>query len=191
MTCLNAVHKIDTTRLALNPADHVKLKRLVETRAVILRITAELRELDQQIPALLRELGSTLTEITGVGVVTAMALLTEVGDPTRFATEAQFARWCGAAPVAASSGEGHHAPRRHRLDRGGNRQVNSVLHIIHVTQARMYEPARAYLARRLNEGKTVREARRCHKRQLANLLIRHMWKDATNLAAEPLRRLPA
>ncbi len=56
MTCLNAVHKIDTTRLALNPADHVKLKRLVETRAVILRITAELRELDQQIPALLREL---------------------------------------------------------------------------------------------------------------------------------------
>ncbi len=41
------------------------------------------------------------------------------------------------------------------------------------------------------EGKTVLEARRCHKRQLANLLIRHLWKDVTNLAAEPLRRPPA
>ncbi len=54
----------------------------------------------------------------------------------------------------------------------------------------MNPPGRTWPAA-FSEGKTVREARRCHKRQLANLLIRHMWKDATNLAAEPLRRPPA
>ena len=54
-----------------------------------------------------------------------------------------------------------------------NRQVNSALHIVHVTQARMHEPAKSYLARRKNDGKTPREARRCDKRQLANVLIRH------------------
>jgi Transposase IS116/IS110/IS902 family len=71
-----------------------------------------------------------------------MDLLVEVGDPTRFRPEAQFARWCGAAPVAVSSGEGDQAPAHHRLDLAGNRQVNSVLHLMHVTQVRGYPPAR-------------------------------------------------
>ena len=130
-------------------------------------------------------MGCTLTEIVGVGVVTAMTLLTEIGDPTRFETEAQFARWCGAAPVAVSSGEGHGQPRRHRLDLAGNRQVNSVLHIVHVTQARMHEPAKTYLAKSSATGKTARRARRAHKRQLANVIIRHMWNDAKRAPTAP------
>lgn len=103
------------------------------------------------------------------------------------------ARWCGAAPVAASSGEGHGNPRRYRLDLAGNREVNSVLHIVHVTQARMHDPARSYLTRRKSEGKTVREARRSHKRQLANVIIRHMWNDADRLvkAQKPVSTVAA
>ena len=186
LTCLSALDSLDTAGLDLNSADHLKLDRLAHTRQAIASITGQLRELDRQIPALLKDLGSTLTDITGVGVVTAMTLVTEVGDPNRFTTEAKFARWCGAAPLPASSGEGHQPPHRHRLDLGGNRQANSVLHMIHVTQGRMYEPARVYLARQRERGKTVREARRCHKRQLANVLIRHMWNDAaTDPAASP------
>ena len=110
-----------------------------------------------------------------------MTLLTEVGDSTRFRTEAPFARWCGTAPVATSSGEATAAPSD-TLDLAGNRQVNSILHIVRVTQARMHEPAKNYLTRRNSDGKTPREARRCHKRQLANVIIRRMWNDAECLS---------
>jgi transposase len=185
MAALTALPNIKIDRAALRPADQLKLRRLDATRDAVAAINVQLKEIDHQIPNLLTELGCTLTELVGIGVVTAMTLLAEVGDPARFHTEAQFARWCGAAPVAASSGEGHGTPNRHRLDMAGNRQVNSALHIIHVTQARMHDPAKTYLARRKNEGKTPREARRSHKRQLANVLIRHMWKDAKRLKQVP------
>jgi len=79
---------------------------------------------------------------------------------------------------------------RHRLDLGGNRVVNSVLHIVHVTQARCHPPARAYLAQRASD-KTKRELRRAHKRQLANVIIRHIWKDADRLTHPAPDPLPA
>ncbi|GAB4076109.1 hypothetical protein GCM10028781_08730 [Nostocoides australiense] len=95
--------------------------------------------------------------------------------------------------MAVSSAEGHGQPRRHRLDLAGNRQVNSVLHIVHVTQARMHEPAKTYLAKSSATGKTARGARRAHKRQLArahkrqlaNVIIRHMWNDAKRAPTAP------
>jgi transposase len=165
-------------RSALGPADRFKLDRLAASLTDIISLTARIKDLDRQIPAALVELGCTLTEMRGIGVVTAMDLLVEVGDPCRFATEAQFARWCGIAPVALSSGEGDGPVRRHRLDLGGNRAVNSVLHIIHVTQVRCHPPAKEYMAKRIIDNKTKREARRSHKRHLANIIIRHMWADA-------------
>jgi transposase len=164
----------------LTGADKAKLARLAAVQTAVSAIDRQVKDLDKQVPALLADLGCTLTAIHGIGVVTAMTLVTEIGDPHRFATESQFARWCGAAPVALSSGEGDGPARRHRLDLGGNRAVNSVLHIVHVTQARCHPPARAYLEQRA-PGKTKRELRRAHKRQLANVIIRHMWKDADNL----------
>lgn len=168
----------NTDNLALTAADHIKIDRLLATLTDITTITQRIKTLDRQIPAVLNDLGCTLTEICGVGVVTAMELHTEIGDPLRFQTEAQFARWCGSAPVALSSGEGHGPARHHRLDLGGNRNVNSILHIIHVTQIRCHPPAKSYMNKKLNENKTKRAARRAHKRQLANHIIRHMWNDA-------------
>jgi transposase len=162
-------------------ADRIKLARLAAIQSAVSAIDSQIKDLDKQAPALLTDLGCTLTQIHGVGVVTAMTLIIEVGDAHRFATESQFARWCGAAPVALSSGEGDGPAHRHRLDLGGNRVVNSVLHIVHVTQARCHPPAREYLAQRA-PGKTKRELRRAHKRQLANVIIRHMWRDADRLA---------
>jgi len=181
MAALTALTALRLNHSGLTAADQLKLSRLAATGDAIAAINKQLKDLDRQLPELLDTLGCTLTDIVGVGIVTAMTLLAEIGDPARFHTEAQFARWCGAAPVAASSGEGHGNPRRFRLDLAGNRQVNSVLHIVHVTQARMHDPARSYLTRRKSEGKTVREARRSHKRQLANVIIRHMWNDADRL----------
>lgn len=176
MAALVALRALDDADLSR--ADHARVSWLAQALEAVQAITAQLKTIDRQIPQLLDEVGCTLTEIVGIGVVTAMTVLTEVGDPTRFATEAQFARWCGAAPVPVSSGEGHGAPRHHRLDLAGNRQVNSVLHIVHVTQARMYDPAKAFIAKSTSAGKSARGARRSHKRQLANVIIRRMWNDS-------------
>jgi transposase len=107
----------------------------------------------------------------------AATLLCEVGAPPRFTTESKFARWCGTGAVALSSGEGSGQPLRHRVDFRGNRTVNSVLYIASITQARDNPGDRADLARKTAEGKTSREARRSHKRHLANRVIRRMWKD--------------
>ena len=87
-----------------------------------------------EIPALLSELDCTLTEIVGVGVVTAMTLLTEIGDPTRFTHRSPVRPMVRRRARGCVLREGHGQPRRHRLDLAGNRQVNSVLHIVHVTQ---------------------------------------------------------
>jgi transposase len=125
---LHALEHGHASSVQLGAADRVNLAWLTETAGDIARLGARVAEPDKQIPPLLGRLGSTLTQEHGIAAVGAMDLLVEVGDPTRFRTEAQFTRWCGAAPVAVSSGEGDQAPTHHRLDLAGNRQVNSVLH---------------------------------------------------------------
>lgn len=138
-----------------------------------------IRQLQRDIDALLDAHGTTLRAEPGVGTIAAATLLCEVGDPFRFARESKFARWCGTGAVAVSSGEGDGPPVRHRLDTGGNRRINSVLHIASVTQQRDRPDARDYLARKTAEGKGRRGARRAHKRHLANRVIRRMWRDET------------
>ena len=139
----------------------------------------EIRRLERFIDELLDQHGTTLRDEPGIGPIAAATLLCEVGDPARFGRESKFARWCGTGAVALSSGEGAGDPLKHRLDFTGNRRVNSVLHIASVTQARQQPQAAAYLARKTGEGKTRREARRAHKRHLANRVIRRMWRDET------------
>ena len=95
--------------------------------------------------------------------MSAAKLLCEIGPIGRFPSDAQLARHAGVAPLDASSGK----HQRHRLDRGGNRQLNCALHRIAITQGRVHPPARAYLERKQTEGKSRREAIRCLKRQLA------------------------
>ncbi|MDQ3577732.1 MAG: transposase [Actinomycetota bacterium] len=119
-----------------------------------------IKTLERRLKQLVKASGSTLTEEAGIGVVAAATLLTEIGDPTRFRNESAFNRWWGGAPVAVSSGEGDGQPVRHRLDRLGNRTVNSTLHIMSVTQARCQHPAKIYLTRERADGATSREARR-------------------------------
>lgn len=137
----------------------------------------EIFRLEAELDALLDEHGTTLREETGIGTISAATMTVEVGDPFRFATESKFARWSGTGAVALSTGEGNNDPVRHRVDFGGNRRINSVLYIASVTQQRCRQDAQAFLARKTGEGKTRREARRAHKRHLANRVIRRMWKD--------------
>jgi len=145
----------------------------------------QIRELERDIDALLDEHGTTLREEPGIGPIAAATLLAEVGDPFRFARESKFARWCGTGAVALSSGEGDGQPVKHRLDFGGNRRINSTLYIASITQHRDLDEARTYIDRKLAEGKTRREARRAHKRHLANRVIRRMWKDESRRQDHP------
>lgn len=160
-----------------SPAANELVTWAVELRFDIVAIEARIAEIERRMPGLLENCCSTLTEEVGIGVVSASELVAQIGDPTRFRTESAFARWCGVAPVAVSTGEGAGPPRRHRLDLLGNRTVNRILYTMSVTQASHYPPGREFLARKRAEGKSVKEARRAHKRQLANRVIRRMWSD--------------
>jgi transposase len=75
---------------------------------------------------------------------------------------------------------------RHRLDLGGNWRMNSELYIASVTQQRDIDEARTYISRKIDEGKTRREARRAHKRHLAYRVIRRMWKDESHRHNHPI-----
>ena len=147
----------------------------------------QIRQLERELDRLLDEHGTTLRDEPGIGPIAAATLLAEVGDPFRFARESKFARWCGTGAVALSSGEGSGQPVRHRLDFGGNRRINSVLYIASFTQHRDIDEARTYINRKISEGKTRREARRAHKRHLANQAIRRMWNDEQHRLSRQLQ----
>ena len=125
--------------------------------------TRSIGELDRELQAQTTAIAPQLLELPGCAAITAAKLLCEIGPIDRFRSDAQLARHAGVAPLDASSGK----HQRHRLDRGGNRQLNCALHRIAVTQGRVHPPARAYLKRKQSEGKSRREALRCLKRQLA------------------------
>jgi transposase len=134
--------------------------------------------LDAEIAQLLAEHGNPIADLHGAGTQIAVAVIAHAGDVRRFRNGAAFARFCGAAPIPCGSGQ---TAGRHRLHRGGNRQLNAALYRIAIVQARHHPPARAYLARKIAEGKTPREARRALKRHLANVVYRRLyaWAEAT------------
>ena len=87
----------------------------------------------------------------------------EIAGAQRFSSDAKLARAGGIAPIPVSSGESN----RHRLDRGGNRQINTAIHRVAITRARCHPETKAYIERKRAEGKTNRDAIRCLKRHLA------------------------
>lgn len=96
--------------------------------------------------------------------------MAETAQVDRFPIEGHFARYSGTAPVPASSGATH----RHRFNRRGNRQLNAALHRIAVTQLRIYEPAKDYVAKKRAEGMSKTEAIRCLKRSLSRVVFNTM-----------------
>ncbi len=138
-------------------------------------LTRMILELDHELETVSAQMAPALLELPGCGGLTAAKLLAEIGPIDHFNRDAQLARHGGVAPLEASSGR----TKRHRLDRGGNRQLNCALHRIAVTQGRVHPPARAYLERKQSEGKSRREALRCLKRQLVRTVF-------TTLKNEPL-----
>jgi transposase len=131
-------------------------------------LAADASRYERELAQLVRSLAPTLLEEVGIGPISAAKLL--VCDPGRFKSEAAFARCNGTAPIPASSGK----TVRHRLNRGGDRQVNNAIHTIALSRSLHHPETRAYLDRRIGEGKTKREAMRSLKRHLSRNLFNHL-----------------
>lgn len=130
--------------------------------------------LEQEIKDLLKTRGCThLLAIRGVGPIVAAKILGETRGIGRFRSAPAYAAHTGTAPVPASSGR----VQRHRLNRGGNRQLNRALYTIAMVQARWEPAARVYLEHKIGEGKSAAEARRCLKRHLSNVVYRALLAD--------------
>lgn len=137
-------------------------------------LTRAIVELERELEQRTMKTAPALVELPGCGALTAAKLLAEIGPIGRFQSDAQLARHSGVAPLEASSGR----VQRHRLDRGGNRQLNAAFYRIAITQARVHPAARTYLERKQTEGKSRREAIRCLKRQLARVVFNTLKAEA-------------
>jgi transposase len=144
----------------------------------IRELTAMIGALERQLAPLVARLAPRLVAEPGCGVLIAAKLIGEIAGAERFLTDAKLARSAGTAPIPASSGR----HQRHRLDRGGNRQLNCALHRLAVCKARLDPETAAYLARKQHEGKTRREALRCLKRHLARRVWHLLQPPSTSIA---------
>jgi transposase len=161
----------------VRPAGPVETTRKQLARDVIAEIREadlRLKTLTAQIAATVVEHGSRLVEVDGVGPVIAGRLLGRTRRATRFASASAFANYAGVAPVEVASAD----RVRHRLPRGGDRQLNLALHITALTQVRMRNSVgRAYYDAKIAAGKSHNEAMRCLKRRLADRVWRIMIAD--------------
>lgn len=163
----------------LRSAEHcLPALRRVAGRALALADEIEL--VDGELVRLVAAIAPALLDECGVGPVCAAQLLVSAGDPARMRSEAAFAALAGTSPVDASSGR----QQRHRLNRGGDRQLNSALHVIALNRKRAHGASRAYYERLLASGKTKREAMRCLKRMLARYFYGRLHAPGTGELAE-------
>jgi transposase len=132
------------------------------------QLNDELALVDRELTTLINELAPELLAEYGVGPFCAAQLLVSTGDPRRLHSEAAFARLAGTSPLPASSGQ----RQRHRLNRGGDRQLNYALHLIALQRVRFHDETRAYYQHLQDNGKSKREALRCVKRALSRRLYR-------------------
>jgi transposase len=141
----------------------------------------KIKALDKELAAAVTATGTTLTDIVGVGPVTAALILGEVGDVRRFPSKHHFATYTGTAPLEVSSGE----VVRHRLSRAGNRQLNRALHIAALSNRRHDPRGVAYYAGKIAAKKGDKGALRCLKRRLADAVYRQLVIDLQRQQAGP------
>jgi transposase len=146
---------------------------VLEQLESIRRLTRRIKALELQLRALMRQLTPNLLELQGCGTLCAAKIFAESADIRRFETRAAFALNNGTAPIPVWSGNNV----RHRLNRGGNRQLNAAIYRIAIIQARDEGLGRTYMAKRIALGNTRREALRSLKRRLSDEIFRRLWLD--------------
>lgn len=157
-----------------DPVAQVRLQLAEQHLEDIRSLDAKMKSVRAQIEELVHSTGSRLVDLYGVGPVIAGRILAEVETIDRFPSKDHFASYNGTAPIDASSGD----QVRHRLSRAGNRRINHALHMMTVTQIRYRgSTGRIYYERKRLEGKTPKEAMRCLKRRLSDVVYRQLIAD--------------
>lgn len=169
--------KLKRLRLGDSLIERTAARCIRELAADIEDLNHRIASLDAEIAELLADHGNPLEDLQGAGTNLTATIIAQAGDVRRFRNASAFARFCGAAPIPCGSGQ---TSGRHRLHRGGNRQLNAALYRIAIVQQRHHPDAKRYLARKIAEGKTPREARRALKRHLSNILYRRLYTWAEN-----------
>ena len=147
--------------------------------ARIRELTAAINSLEAEIRVLAERVAPSLLALVGCGHLTAAKLVGQTAGITRFRSRAAFARHNGTAPIPVWSGN----TVRHRLSRGGDRQLNVALHRIAVTQLQREGLGRDYLAKRMAAGDTKTEAIRALRRRLSDEVFRRLLADETTPVA--------
>jgi transposase len=150
-------------------------------------LTGRVNQLERQLRRLVTPLAPKLLALAGCGALTAAKLVGETAGVGRFRSRAAFAMHNGTAPVPVWSAN----RERHRLNRGGNRQLNTALHRIAITQLRLEGPGRAYLHRRIAAGDTKTEAIRALRRRISDEVYRRLQADQRPPDTRPTCLLPA
>jgi transposase len=177
-------------KVVLNQVDKVLARHsgvgagiAVELTERVRQLTVRINELERQIGSLTKRLAPTLLELDGCAALGAAKLIGETAGISRFKRSAQYAMHNGSAPIPVWSGN----HQRHRLNRGGNRQLNAALHRIAITQIRLGGRGHDYVQHRRAAGDTKTEAIRALRRRISDEVFRRMWQDhlaATKAPAE-------
>lgn len=166
-------------RLATAPGTVARLAR--ELVGHVRALTARINDLEREIATLTARLAPSLLALVGCGALTAAKLVGETAGVRRFRGRAAFARHNGTAPVPVWSGN----QIRHRLSRGGNRQLNAAIHRIAITQLQRPGPGQDYLAKRRLAGDTKTEAIRALRRRISDEVWRRMRHDEQAQKSQP------
>jgi transposase len=167
---------------SITPAGAVEAARCELAAAVLedlRRIDAQLRETRKKLTAAVRASGTSLTGLFGVGPVIAATVIGGARDVSRFPDRDHLAAYNGTAPIEVSSGN----RKVYRLSRRGSRRLNHAIHMAAVTQVRQrHSEGRAYLGKKLGEGKTREEALRALKRRISDAIFARLRADAQRAA---------
>ena len=161
-----------------DPLSQLRAERIRQRASQLATMLEEIQALAKQIAAAAPAVAAPLRELVGVDWLTAGMLAGYLGPGQRFASDRQLAAYAGVAPLEVSSA----GRARHRLNRGGQRQLNAILHRIARSQLRWSPEAQTYVARRLREGKSEAEALRALKRHIARRVYQRWQRCLAQLA---------
>lgn len=152
----------------------IRAEIALELIARATELSRRANELERRIADRIEQLAPQLLELPGCAGLTAAKIIAETAGVTRFRSSAAFAMHAGTAPIPVWTGN----RTRFRLNRGGNRQLNTALHRIAVTQLRMHPPAKSLIERRVQQGNSKTEAIRVLRRHLADVVYQHLQRAA-------------
>ena len=173
---LRSQRVVDRLLEQLDGLEGIIVEIVREQLARVRELNQRALELERQIMLRVIRLAPSLLAIPGCGALTAAKIVGETAGVRRFRSKSAYARWNGTAPQPVWSGN----TRRYRLTRSGNRQVNSALHRIAITQARRPTLGRQYYERRIEQGNTPKEALRMLRRRLSDVVYRTLLTDETD-----------